>query len=660
MGLLKKKNSQNDKESNPLPRKGRGLFFAKRDKTLSGGDADKKLVYSLSKSRIPSWRQVKYVGRFLNKKEIFIVRVFSLLLFLSLGFLGVNLYKEHLKVVPVFGGQYTEGALGSPQHINPLYASVNDVDADLTRLIYSSLFKFDQNGKLEKDLVEDYTISEDGKTYSFKIRHGVEWHQGGELTVDDIFFTFQAIKDSAYNSPLKPSFAGIEAKIENEDTIDFVLPERYAPFLNLLTFGIMPVSVWGQIPPQSAPLADTNLKPIGSGPYKAVSWAKDKSGNIKVYKLEANKDYYGGKPMIKDLTFKFYANFTEAVNSLNNGDVDGLSYLPKGEKSNLIAKNSLNLNKLLMPKVRAVFFNASNNSLLKDKVVRRALALSSPRKEIINQVLDSEADQSYGPIPQSDFAYNQDIEKYNFNIEEASKILSDAGWKKETLTADDITALETKQNEATSSSALSDEEKIKLALGEGEWLYKEELKDKSNKKSTETIKTYLTFTLTVLNDEENADTGRFLVQSWERLGAKVSLDLVSAASVQSSVIKPRRYEALLFSELVGNDPDIYFFWHSSQAGEGGLNLSNYKNEEVDKLLEDGRTVLSQDERIEKYKKVQELINQDIPAVFLFSPYYIYPQSKRVKNFSVKTISDPADRFAGIENWYIKTGRRFEW
>jgi peptide/nickel transport system substrate-binding protein len=603
---------------------------------------------------------MKYLGRVLGPKEFLVVKVLTLLIVVSLGFLSFNFYRDHLKTVPVFGGQYSEGLVGGPQHINPLYASVNDIDADISSLVYSSLFKIGSEGEPEKDLVEDYSISEDGKTYTFKLKEGVKWHQGGELTVDDVFFTFQAIKDSAYNSPLKPSFAGIEAKIEDDRTIVFSLAEKYAPFLNLLTFGILPTQVWGQVPPQSAALADFNLKPVGSGPYKFSSLSKDKAGNVKVYKLEANQEYYGGRPLIKEFVFKFFGDFTEAVNALNNGEVDGLSYLPKAEKSSLIAKSSLNLNKLAMPKVRAVFFNADKNSLLKDIKVRQALSYATPRERIIAEVLGGEAQPAYGPIATENFAYNQNLERYNFDLGRAAALLVDAGWKKEVVGEEEIAALTAKMEGATSSTALSEDEKAKLALGPGEWLYKEELKNKNDKKSKEMKKVYFRLSLTVLDDEESASTGRFIMQSWEQLGVKVDLDLVGAASVQSMVIKPRTYEALLFSQLLGSDPDVYFFWHSSQSGEGGFNLSNYKNEEVDKLLEDGRVAADKEERIGKYKKFQELVNQEAAAIFLFSPYYIYPQGKKVKNSSIKTISEPADRFSDVTDWYIKTGRHFTW
>ncbi len=659
MGLLKTKQSSKNKQQNASLKESSSFSFPKnKDIGLVSGDLDRKLVYSLSKSRFPSWKQIKYIGRVLGKKESFLLKFFFLLMLASVGFLCFGFCREHIKSSPVFGGQYTEGVIGYPQHINPLYSSVNDVDSDLSRLVYSSLFKTNEKGELEKDLVEDYSVSEDGKVYTFKIKDGVLWHRGGSLTVDDIFFTFQAIKDPAYNSPLKTSFVGVEAKIEDERTISFSLSERYAPFLNLLTFGILPSSVWGRISPQSAPLADFNLKPIGSGPYRAGSWIKDKSGKFKQYKLEANNDYYGKKPYIKEVIFKFFANATEAVNALNNGSVDGLSYLPKEEKQNLIAKSSLNINEVFMPREKVLFFNSSKNVILSDKNVRQALSYATPRQRIISEVLDSQAVPAYGPISERSFAYDGGLEKYDFDMSKAEKILSDAGWKKETVSEEDFVLL--KDKEMASSSSLSDDEKNFLSLGVGSWFYKEEPRNKNDKKNTEKKKIYLRLSLTVLDDEESANTGRLILQSWEKFGAKVDLDLVSASQVQAFSIKPRSYEVLLFSQFLGSDPDPYFFWHSSQAGEGGLNLSNFKDDDVDKLLEEARISLDQNERVEKYKKFQQLINQDAAAIFLFSPFYLYPQGKRLKDFGVEFLANPSDRFSDISDWYVKTGYRFVW
>ena len=636
------------------------IFGKNSANTFNNSEADKKLVYSLSRSRIPSTRQLKYLGKVLNKKEVLFIQVLSFLVILNIAWLFFNLSGQHLKVVPMFGGEYSEGLIGEPQHINPLYASVNDADADIARLVYSSLFKLDKNGEPQKDLVSDYQISDDGKVYTFKLRDNAKWTDGSPVTADDVIFTLEAIKNPDYNSPLRSSLNGVEADKIDDKTVTFTVTEKYAPFLSILTFGILPSAIWEQIAPGAASLAELNLKPIGSGPYKFKSLVKDKAGNIRSYTLTANKSYYGNAPHVKDFVFKFYSSFTEAVASLNANEVDGLSYLPKEEKDNLIAKNSLSLEKLNLPILKAAFFNGDSNAVLKDLKVRQALAYASPRADIIKNILNNEVAPAYGPISVGSFAYNDAIEQYNFDFNRAQSLLVGDGWQKETVTPADIVALQARQdNTASKKDALSSAEKDKLARGAGDWLYKDQVVDKKAKVKT-TARTYLTFSLTALNNDEDTKVTQALKASWEKLGAKVTVKLVDASQIESTVIKTRQYDVLLFSQSIGSDPDVYVFWHSSQVGANGLNLANYKNEEADKMLEEGRLALNRDERVADYKKFQEIVANDAPAIFLYSPYYVYPQAKKLKGFDVKNISSPQDRFADIEDWFITSGRKIVW
>ena len=115
---------------------------------------------------------------------------------------------------------------------------------------------------------------------------------------------------------------------------------------------------------------------------------------------------------------------------------------------------------------------------------------------------------------------------------------------------------------------------------------------------------------------------------------------------------------MLFGEIVGIDPDPYPFWHSSQAGEAGLNLSNFINKDADKVLEQARQISDPKKRHDKYVHFQNILNQYLPAIFLYTPKYLYPVSSRIKGIETKNISVPADRFANITNWYIKTKRSF--
>lgn len=639
--------------------------FSRRRRTVlltENTDLDKKLVYSLSRSKIPNFSQIKHLGKILNKREKKAINFLIFFIFLNLIWLGGFFVKDHFKAAPVFGGQYVEGLVGNPAHINPLYSSFNEVDSDIGSLIYSSLFKYNEAGEPVKDLVEDYQISVDEKTYTLKIRSDVEWNQGGKITADDVIFTFEAIKNPAYNSPLRVSFGGVEISKVDEKTVAFTLSEKYAPFLGLLTFGIMPESVWGQIAPESAPLAAANLKPVGSGPYQFKSLVKDSSGNVKSYSLTANKNYYGQKPYLKEIVFKFYTDSAEALSALNNNDVDGLSVLAKEDKTTLIARNSLNLHNLGLPRLRAVFFNQEKNIFLKDVKIRQALSFATPRQEIIDKVLGGEARPVYGPIMDNSFAYNSTLEKYDFNLSRAASLLDSAGLKKEVITPEEVASLKAKQEQATTSKdVLTSEEKTKVSLGAGQWLYRETaaVKDKKGKELTPAFKTYLIIKLTSI-DNDDAKIAELIKNNWEKIGVKTEVVSVSVKEIQSSAVKPKNYEALLFTEAVGNDPDAYVFWHSTQAGAEGLNLSNYKNEEVDKTLEEGRLTSNKEERAADYKKFQELLNADAPAIFLYSSYYIYPQNKKIKGFTTKNVTVPSDRFSGVSEWYMKTGERLEW
>jgi len=625
-------------------------------------DLDKKLVYSFSKTKIPTLKQIKYIKNYLSKREIWLLRASFSVLAISLVFLAGQFYFTRLQVVPVFGGEYTEGLIGSPKYINPLYSGFSDVDSDISELVFSSLLKRNADGQLVNDLAQSYEVSEDNKVYTFKIRTDAKWHNGNPVTVDDIIFTFNAIKDGRYNSPLEKSFVGVEIEKNGESGVRFVLDEPYAAFLELLTFGILPQDLWYRFSPDSAGLAGLNLEPIGSGPYKAKSLVKDKkTGEIKSYLLVANKNYYGRPALIEKIKFVFFPNFEEAVQALNEGTINGISYLPKQFEKNLVAQDSLNFHKLNLPQLTAVFFNQKNNDFLADKRARRALALAIDKGAIIKDDLGGDARLVDGPILPNNFAYNKNNKKYNYNKEEAIKLLDDAGWETVEITEDEI--IEAKNALATSTSATSTvssgraepEEKNgetvkanedKLMMGAGSW------RRKDGK--------FLVVKLTAVEADRNHQVVEHIKKFWEEIGVKTVVEFIPANQIEMDVIRPRKFEALFYSQILGADPDLYVLWHSSQIGEGGLNLSDYANKDVDRLLEDARISSDLQERKEKYKKFQEIITEDLPAIFLYSPVYTYVQSKKIKGFGVKNILTPRDRFSNITEWYIKTGKKLVW
>lgn len=597
-------------------------------------ELDKKLVYNLSGSRFPSLKQLKYVKKFLSPKENLIIKICGLLIAVNLIFLGTKFYLQHLEIRPAEGGTYIEGLIGSPQYINPLYSSANDVDGDIGRLVFSSLFTRGENGELINDLTENYEANEDKKIYSFKIKENVFWHNGGKLTTDDILFTFNTIKDSQFKSPLRFSFAGVTAEKIDDYRFKFILSEPYAAFLELLTFGIIPAELWGQIPPAAASLASLNLKPVGSGPYKFKSFEKDKNGNIKDYILTVNKDYYNKKPFIEEIRFYFFPDPLEAIQALNENTLDGLSYLPRGLKEKIISQDSLNFYRLNIPQLNAIFLNQEKNKALAEKKLRWALALALDKNKIIAEVLNGEGKAANSPLLPLNFAYKENVKKYEYNPEEARKLLEEAGWKLKKITEEDIAGEEETEN------------KVLEKMGPGEWRQKDN--------------NFLVINLDTVEAGDNPQIAEMVGKLWQEVGVKTNIQIVSPSQIQTEILKNKDYEALFYGQIIGADPDVYAFWHSSQTGSYGLNIANFRNKEVDKLLEEARLLSDQEKRKEKYYSFQDIIVEELPAIFMYSPTYTYVQNKKIKNFSAKTILLPENRFANIQEWYVKTKKTLSW
>lgn len=619
----------------------------RRKKQFRQDELDKKLVYSMSKSRIPSLAQLKYIKKYLSPKELLVIYISFFIIIVSTLFGGTSFYLKHLELVPKAGGKYIEGSIGSPKYINPLYASLSDTDLDISSLVYSSLFKIDKTGNLKTDLVETQTVSDDHKVYTYQIKDKVFWHDGEELTADDVVFTFNLIKDPAYKSPLRASFTGVGIEKQDDLTVKFTLTDPYVAFDELLTFGIMPAHVWGAISAEAISLADYNLRPIGSGPYKSKQLVKDKLGNIKEYDLSINEDYYGELAKV-DVSFKFFESFEEAIAALNDNLVNGISYLPNELRKNIITPKTYNFYKLSLPQLTAIFFNSNNNSALTSVKLRKVLSYAIDKTNLVDNVLEGNAKIVDGPILADSFAYNTEVEKYNYNPEEAKKLLTEDKWESATISEEEITTLNDKKTKAETEDgeALTESENKKLAMGAGNWLIKNG--------------DYLKIKLTTVETSENTLVVEAVKKYWEELGIKTELEILPLTQVQNEVIKGRNFEALFYGQVLGVDPDPYAFWHSSQTGETGFNIANFANKEVDELLEDARTNTDPIERKAKYSRFQEIVSENAPVVFMYSPTYTYLQDKKIKGFDVTRIIDPRDRFANIEEWYINTRKKLVW
>ncbi|MFA6096121.1 MAG: peptide ABC transporter substrate-binding protein [Candidatus Paceibacterota bacterium] len=533
-----------------------------------------------------------------------------ILIIASSNYLAITYYLNNTKEAPDYGGEYVEGMVGQPRFINPVLAQTNDIDSDLSTLIYSGLMKIDEKGNLVNDIAERYEISEDKLVYTFYLKKGVKWHDGKDLTADDVIFTLQTIQNKDFNSPLRTNWKGIRAEKIDDHAIKFTLKNAYSPFLNNLTFGILPKHLWEFIGSGNFPLAEYNLtKPVGSGPYKFKQFSKDKSGRINSIELASNENYYFKEPYIKKVIIKFFQNEDEIISAFNRREIKGINYILPSSRKNIVDSENTNIYRLNIPRYFAIFFNQTKSKPLSDKAVRIALAHAVDRKKLVDEVYSGEGVIVDSPIPSQIMGSNPDVKTYEYSAEEAKNILENAGWKD----------------------------------GDGDGI-----REKDGVK--------IEFSLITTDWQEAKEVSLKLRDMWKEIGANVEIKNLDINDIQNNYVKQRSYEALLFGEILNYDPDPFAFWHSSQKKDPGLNYSLYDNPEADKLLEEARQETDQSLKIEKYKKFQELVVEDMPAIFLYSPYYLYVQNRSIGGTNLNSIVIPSNRFNGIENWYAKTKR----
>ncbi len=585
-----------------------------------------------TKKRHHSLRQLLYVKKVLSQKEWNVFRASMGIIVLSLLTLLGNYYFTHWKPVPTNGGEYTEGLVGSPQFLNPLLAQTNDVDRDLTSLIFSGLFSL-KNFSLTPDLVKEYSISEDQKTYSFTLRNGILWHDGEPLLTDDIIFTFEKILDPDFKSALRMSFEGV--KIEKTDDTHFVitLEKPFAPFIYSLTFGILPKHIWEDIPSTTAYLSEYNLLPIGSGPWRVAGRSIDKKrGIIQSYKLAPNEYFYQKHPFLDTLNFVFFDTISLAVDALKNREVQGLGFLPKQYQNDTIIEDRVEYHELNLAQYTALFFNQKKNEALKEKEVRLALAYGVNKQRIVRETLDDQAEILNGPIPKGFVGYNPDIEQLRYDAEKANTLLDNAKWEK-IAKEKYVNLLKEKNTELTEEESNALPEFVRRKNGKN-----------------------LEITITTVDKELNRAVVSLVEENWKRLGVIIKTRFILVKDIRKDVIQPREYEVFLYGNSLGQDPDPYPFWHSSQNAYPGLNLAIFADKDVDKLLEEARATGDTRSRQAKYQHFQNILVAQLPAIFLYNPIYVYPVDKNIHGFTIEKISVPSDRFANVTEWYRKTKR----
>jgi len=557
------------------------------------------------------WLQFFHVSTRQEKNQFF---SFLALAIIGLALIGFQTYRLATVVKPAVGGQINLAIIGAPRFLNPVLSPANEADKDLVAIIFSGLFKYDNQGKLTNDLAQKYSVGDNGKLYEITLKENIKWHDKQNLTVDDVIFTIQTIQNPDFRSPLRTFWQGIEIERVDNLTLRLKLKNPYSPFLNNLTFGILPKHLWENVPAAQFPLNEMNLKPIGSGAYAFNKFQKDTKGTVKTIELKSFKDYFEGEAYISTLVFNFYPSESDIYTAYKKDSLDVFNLASAKNFTDLKNKKDANVSvyQLTLPRYFAVFFNQTQNKFLADKTIRQALAWSVNKKEIIDQVFGGYGSEVNSPLLKDMVGYSDQVKVYDFALEHAKNTLAAAGWTD------------------------TDGDKIL---------------EKDNQK--------LEITLTSIDWPELAQSAELIKKQWEALGVKVNLEIKETGKIQNDTIKPRQYQALLFGEVLGFEPDLFHFWHSTQKKESGLNLALYENTEVDKLLSASIEDMDQASRATKNQQVANLITEDLPAIFLFSPDYLFVAKKNIKGVTLKNIDVPSSRFAQINQWYLNTTRIFK-
>jgi len=522
-----------------------------------------------------------------------------------LGFLALSTTFEER---PDYGGTYTEGVAGRPNAINPIFSQYNDVDRDLTSLIFTGLTRADESGTLKPDLASRWTISPDGLIVTFALRTDVRWHDGVRLTADDVLFTIHAIQDPAYKAPpdLAAFWRTVAVTETDASTIRFQLTEAYAPFMDYTTIGILPAHLLKDVPPGELFQNQFNRHPVGTGPFQLTELTGDHAF------LDVNPYFYDQRPYLSRIQFKFYPDYESIFAAYNREEVEGISHILTPNLSKAESLNRLKLYNARLAGYTLVLLNLSK-APFQDKQIRQAFLSAIDRQHLINDVLQGQGLPAASPIEPGTWAYDNALNPYPYDVEKAKTLLDAAGWK-------DLN-------------------------GDG-------VREKDQQ--------VLAFGLTTTDDPTRVAIANEIAKMWQAIGVKAAVQPVPASLLVQNVLRPRQFDTVLYEwRTLSNDPDQYENWHQTQIPSGtvlGQNYSGLDDRDLSEVLEAARKTNDQGKRTDLYRQFQELFADRVPGLLLFYPVYTYGVDSRVRGVQLAPMLVPSDRFRNVAQWYLKTKR----
>jgi peptide/nickel transport system substrate-binding protein len=514
---------------------------------------------------------------------------------------------------PISGGIYTEALIGSFMRLNPFLSVHNPPDHDVSRLLFNGLIRFDSRGVPQADLAESWGVSFDGTVYNFSLREDVFWHDGEVFNSSDVLFTIDLLKTAHPLIPedLRTFWSQVEVVVLSESQIQFLLPEPFAPFLDYLTFGIIPEHLLGGLTLDDMVDHPFNLAPVGTGPFRFQRLLVE-DGQIIGVVLEAFDAYFLGRPYVDEFIFRYYPSSQDALAAYRQGEVEGIGDVHDSILEGVLKESGLSLFTVREPMLSMVYINLDSPQVgfLQDPDFRHALMAAINRPRIIDRVYQGQAVLANGPIMPGTWAYYNDLQTIRHDQTEARRLFETTG-------------------------AVFDEEADLYLSDAG-----------------------LEIAVTLLHPatEKHQLIAEFIKADWEALGLRVTLEAKPYEQVLAD-LDERDYETALvdINLMRSPDPAPYPFWGQAQVASG-QNYADWDNRSASEFLEQARMTVDMGERERLYRNFQVLFVREMPSLPLFYSTFTYAISTDINGIILGPIFEPADRFNNVQEWFILTGR----
>lgn len=498
------------------------------------------------------------------------------------------------------GGTLYLGTTAAPTLFNPYY-STDTSSSTIEGFIFSGLVTVDHDFNPEGDLAKDWDFTDDGLKWTFYLRENVKWHDGEDFTADDVVFSYNIPLHEDYIGPRGLPFEIVEEVNKIDDyTVEIILSEPYAPFITITAqFEMLPEHILKDVPVADLGTQRFNTKePIGTGPFKFKEWREGE-----YIELTANEDYFHGKPKLDSIIYKIVPDMNTLMAQLQVGDINLTSISPEYMQTaqNLEDKGIINLSSGASNAWEYIGYNLRND-LFKDKSVRQALTHAIDKEAIVEAILGGSGTVTHGPGSPANWSFNPDVPEFEYDPEEAKRILKEAGW------------------EPGANGIL----------------------EKDGQPFEFVIKT-------TSANEVRQQIAEVAQQQFNEIGIKASIELLEWSAYVEETSPPKwNFDVMVAGWSIGSDPDPTWFWHTSEI-ENGLNYGGYSNPEVDKLLSENTMISDIEERKEIIGKADAIVTEDQPATFLYNPL----GHLAVSNDLQGPVFSAANTYYKIHEWYVE-------